>query len=678
MNTVPHPWLAKVSEALARLADRPWTFFALLVLLNALARPYAGFYQDARLYSGQVLNQVEHGAYADDLFFRYGSQDQFSAFSRVMAPIVACLGLQISFFLVYLAGNALFLLALFRLVRALIESRVVAVLALVYLVVTPLPFGGLSVFYVHESFLTPRLAANTLVLFALERVLWQRYRPALLLLGGAFLLHPLMALGGVLVWGGCAALTYFRPRTMALLLALAAAFFLAAVAFEPLGLKVFGKMDPTWHDILLGASVYVFPLEWNLIDWVDPLVSFGILFASGLWLYRADTQRRRFALVLAVIGVAGFFGSLLASLLPYALLLQGQPYRVLWLVKVVQAPLGFALIARLSSMPRALPQALALSLVGFFSMTTFLAAEIVLPMMLLPFFVLCFRGLGKNPRHGADWLWRSGVVAIVVSSLGWTVFKWVVLYSYLPVLQPHLDVLDYLQRVVVQLAPAFWLITFALVVLWLERRGGAERRFRWACLGIALIYHTAFCVIPELDLLRVHGTREGQDVLFVRNFLAQRHADRGPRPTLYCALGRIDYLWVDLRCKSYYDGCQISGVLFNRQTAIEAQRRGQLVRAFEIDRYRRMEQMIQPVYRQTMRRLYCGGFDCPEPALDDLRRLCQEPGLDYVIAKHDIPGLAAADNGRIYIYDCRAVRAALKLPEPEPSRAVAVAAPRRP
>lgn len=662
-----HAWLARASVALRALADRPWTLFAVLLLLNSLARPYAGFCQDARLYSGQVLNQVEHGAFAEDLFFRYGSQDQLSIFSRLAAPVASLVGLEAGFFLLYVACNTLFLLALYRLVRALVEDKAAATLALVYLVVTPLPFGGLHTFYVHEAFLTPRLAANALVLFALERVFRRRYLPALALLGGAALMHPLMALGGLLVWGGSATLAYLRPRTVVILLALATAAGLVIVAHEPFGVAVFGRLDPQWYDILRGTSVYAFAPDWEVVDWVDPLVSIALLLASAVWLYHADPARRHFALVLAVTGAVGLVGTVLAAVLPYALLLQGQPYRVLWLVKAVQAPLGFALIARLSRLPGPLPQALALLLIGYFSITTFLAAEIILPLVLMVFLVLCYRGLDKAPRY-ADWLWRSGVLAIAVSSVCWTVFKWLVLIAYLPVLTEHLDVLDYVQRAVIQFGPLWWLLLLCLIALHLGRR---DRRTRWACLGLAAAYQLTWFAVPSLDLLRVRGTQEGQDVLFVRDFLSRRHADHGPRPTLYSSLGRIDYLWVDLRCKSFYDGGQISGVLFNRRTAVEAQRRALLVRRFEIDRYRRMEAMVQPVYQRSMRRLYLGDFDCPEPTIEDLGRLCQEPGLDYVIAKHEIPGLAAADNGRIYIYDCRQVRAALQLPEPTPASAVA-------
>ena len=67
---------------------------------------------DARLYSLQALNQAENGAYANDVFLSYGSQDQYSVFSRLVGPMVAAIGLRTVFFLLYLIFNTLFLWAL--------------------------------------------------------------------------------------------------------------------------------------------------------------------------------------------------------------------------------------------------------------------------------------------------------------------------------------------------------------------------------------------------------------------------------------------------------------------------------------------------------------------------------------------------------------------------------------
>src|ERR1019366_5425257 len=93
----PSDWIVKANDTLARLAEKPWALFVILLAINTIDRPYSGITHDSRLYSVQVLNQVEGGAYADDLFFRYGSQDEYSLFSRLAAPLVFSLGLPLAF-----------------------------------------------------------------------------------------------------------------------------------------------------------------------------------------------------------------------------------------------------------------------------------------------------------------------------------------------------------------------------------------------------------------------------------------------------------------------------------------------------------------------------------------------------------------------------------------------------
>src|SRR5437588_4257882 len=154
MATAPPTWSDRTLQALGNLAAQPWSLFCVLLAVNALARPYAGITHDAQLYSVQVLNQLDPGSYRDDLFFQYGSQDQFSVFSRFTAPFVRVVGLEPAFFLLYLVFNSLLILALQRLVEALVEDRFVSTLALVFMMVAPLTFGGLSSFHVQENFLT--------------------------------------------------------------------------------------------------------------------------------------------------------------------------------------------------------------------------------------------------------------------------------------------------------------------------------------------------------------------------------------------------------------------------------------------------------------------------------------------------------------------------------------------
>ena len=108
----------------------------------------------------------------------------------------------------------LLILALKRLVEALIDDRLVSTFALAFMMVAPLPFGGLKTLHVHEPFLTSRLLANVFVLFGLERALRGRFFIALVLIIVGLAFHPLMAVGGLMIWAACFAWYCFRGSTV--------------------------------------------------------------------------------------------------------------------------------------------------------------------------------------------------------------------------------------------------------------------------------------------------------------------------------------------------------------------------------------------------------------------------------------------------------------------------------
>jgi hypothetical protein len=632
----------------------------LLLALNAMARPYASLAHDARLYGVQVLNQLENGAYNDDLFLRYGSQDQFSVFSRIVAPLVGLFGLQIAFFLVYLVCTALFYYALIRLVRALVPERVVAVLALIYMAVASLPFGGLNVFIVHESFLTPRILANALVLLALDRLLRDQYGAALGCIIGALLIHPLMAFGGLLIWAGCLAAARLNARVLALLVGLGTLAAAVVLAWEPLGIAVFGRMDPEWREMVRDASAYNFPREWTVQDGVNLAVTLAVPIWALVGLRGLYVRQRRLIGVTLAVGALGMLGTTLGAELPYALLFQGQPYRALWIVKVMQVPLGFWLIRQwigTAAWPR---RVVALGLLFYFGVAVTLGLEMALPLLLLAFLVMRAWALGENVRQR---VWHLAAVSILASALLWPAFKWFILIAFRDILLERLDALVYAQKFIDHLGPFAWLLVIGALMVPLARLRPAVLA-GWLAV-VALGYQAVQFAVPNSAAFRAACTHHGADVAFARDFLVQQHSAGAPLPTVYSDWGRIDYVWVDLHTKSYFDWAQVVGVLFNRQTAAEGRRRAAIVSRFEMERFRSEADLIPEPFKESLVRLFRTDFDGPAPTQDDIARLCDETALDYVIVQQEFPGLVAATNGRIFIYECRQVRAALGRPGAE-------------
>ena len=143
-----------------------------------------------------------------------------------------------------------------------------------------------------------------------------------------------------------------------------------------LGTKLFGSIDDDWHHIIRIAVGYNYPDGWNIKDWINLAISFALPIIGCVSLYRDDPVRRNFLLVVMLAGAVGFLATVAASLLPYALLFQGQPYRVLWILKVVQVPLGFLLIARWSESPSLAAKLAALGLVAHFCFVHWISQEL--------------------------------------------------------------------------------------------------------------------------------------------------------------------------------------------------------------------------------------------------------------------------------------------------------------
>lgn len=650
---VPLPtWLTRATEAIRRLAACPWTLFLLLLAFNAIARPCSSAAHDARLYSLQALNAAENGAFADDVFLRYGSQDQFSIFSRVIGPCVAIFGLRWTFFLFYLVFNTLFIAGLFRLVRALIDDRLISTLALLYLVTAPLAYGGYGIFMVHEQFFTPRLVGSALTLFALERLLRQAFVSAFVLLVIGLAMHPLMAFGGVMIAAAHVAWSFMPTRifigvTTVTLLAFAA--LLGAPVFAT---SIFGAMDHDWHQSIRIAVGYNYPDTWPAKDWFNLAISFALPIVSGISLFHEDAVKRRFVWVVVLAGAVGLLTTVAASMLPYALLFQAQPYRVLWILKALQAPLGFLLVAHWSQSSNLLERLAALGLFGLFCCVHHNAQEALIIGVALPLSFIISLASEENKQPG--WWWYTIARGFVLGAIGWALYRWWFFFNQRDIVRQHLDLDELVMLDPVN--PIICLVGFCVVYgNWQATPGLA--RLRWCAAAVAILTPLAIFSTAAFATIRQNHTRLGGDIAFIQDFV--RHQAPAKAPAIYCSLGRPDLLWIDVHATSYFDILQTAGVMFHRATANEIDRRALVVAKFEMARQRREEVFLDDARKVGMENLFKLSFNSPDPARDDLFKLCQEPGLDYVVVPHDFPGLYSATNGRVYVYECYKVKNAV-------------------
>jgi hypothetical protein len=660
----------RTSRLLDRLADSPLTLLAALLAANALALPYAGFAHDSRLYAVQTAERLEPGTFDGDLFLRYGSQDRYTVFTPLMVPLAGVLGLRLSFFCVYLASKALFLWGALRLVFALVPDRRAAVLGLLLLSVMPLPFGGNDIFHLNESFLTPRLAACGLVFLGLERALAGRTVAALLWLAGAFLLHPLMAAGGLLTFGLHWLATRLTRRQFAGVVGAACLLALGCLCCEPLAARLFGRIDGDWREVLLDVCFFIQPGCWSVGDWARIVWAAVVLVAT---VRRAAEPARTFLLAVFLAALAGLLGSLAAVRTDYLLLLQTSPYRTVWLMEFLAGPLSlawaFALWRRGTSAARALGLAVVLLATCDWSHD---AVPALVPFLaVLALGAVGWRGLGRAPRR-PDWLGRSALAGFLVTAAFVAIYN--VAFFAIALRMPPTFHLDIHPAQVLTAAPGvLYKLPLLAAVAWgaclLLARLGTGWRFRIACLTLWLAYQGAVAAAGHWPWYGEHFTARHASRQFVADTLRARAAAAGRPVTVYWASDVRD-VWFEARADSYFNVVQLSGCGFNRGTALEGKRRARLVGRFELAQLGRYPPP-SPGYRAALHRLYETDEPEPVPTAEDLFRLCQEEGLDFVVVEDAFEGLACATDGRFHVYDCRQIRELGRAAGSAPGKAVA-------
>jgi len=303
--------------------------WASLVPFLLLMRPYGGLFQDARIYIGRGVADLDPGGVGRDMMFAHDEQSRFSIMRAVVRSLLAVLTPGEVSMLLALAGILLWLVAAAALARSLARGRV-AWAAVVCVLVLPAQYGAFGVFSYAEAIATPRIFAEAAVLGGLAALLSGHRLRGLMLLGAAMGFHPLMALPGL----GVAALLLVRDdRRWLIPLGAACATILAAAALRlPLFDRLLVPVDTAWLTILRRAE-YLFPSRWP----AAVLSTFAYRLAAVAVAGSLSAPRvGAFLWGTAGVAVLGTLASLLfGDIVPSLLITQLQLWRWLWLLGLV-------------------------------------------------------------------------------------------------------------------------------------------------------------------------------------------------------------------------------------------------------------------------------------------------------------------------------------------------------
>jgi hypothetical protein len=320
------------SQSDAGALSRPG--MAVLALLGvatwALSHAYAGLFHDSGLYTLQALARLHPGSLSSDVFLKFGSQDRFTLFSPIYAATAHWLGVEPAAAALTLASQAALLAGAWVLARTVMPLPM-AVLGLGLLIAVPGDYGSGRIFTCMESFLTPRMAAEALALAGLAAALQNSKRWAVLLMAGAALLHPIMAMAGIvaLSW------LYGGERRPAMALWAAAAVAALALGSSALPPGPLGRFDAEWLTWVKHRSPYLFLESWTIDDGSRAAVTLVTLLAGMRVL---SQPARLLAKITLITGASGLAFTLVGcDLLHLAPVTQLQPWRWLWLGTVVSA-----------------------------------------------------------------------------------------------------------------------------------------------------------------------------------------------------------------------------------------------------------------------------------------------------------------------------------------------------
>lgn len=619
-------------------ARRAWhslpttVMFALsCVTVFLLAHPYRGIWQDAVLYTVQAVRDVHPEHFTHDLFFQFGSQDDWTLYGKLYERLIGLLGIRAANLVGLAAAQGLWWTGMWRLTRRLVPAPWHWV-CLMLVAGMPSDYGEWAISY-NEFFLSGRLPAEALCLWGMAFVLEGRSIAALSISLVAMSIHPLIGAVGFAVLLLIATPQFPWWRVFAVTLPL----FAITQFFTPSSWAIH-PFDPAWLRVVRTEVSMLFPSRWDPFAWSKTC---WVLALPLLLIASETTQWRRVWASLALVGVAGVSVSVVADLAGHdAFWTQVQPWRVLWLVSVMQWVAVATLVQREWNKRPVLLWLLAICWLGLeFAGGGFFALAIAALVHVDR--VMALRG---KPLKLFGQLTPSYKVCLVAVTLGAAALG--LLFQM------------YFSRARAEQ----WLGTLNLDLPWLE----AVIHTRLVVLLVAVLsvasmardrvpsflQYLLLVLLCGYALVNIDQRSPTAKILEADLDNPQRAPFVGrvaPGQMVYWdgPTEEIVYPWLLMKTASYFSSWQAAGMIFHRQTTFEALRREAV-----IDR---------PDPRSQRRLMYRDAKSFKPLTQEGIVRVCREPNLSFVVSPLHYPALSTNDawvaspHSTYWLYDCRQI-----------------------
>jgi hypothetical protein len=530
--------------------------------LFLLAHPYRGIWHDAVLYTVQALRDAQPEHFRHDLFFQFGSQDDWTLYGKIYQRLIGLLGIRASNLLGLAVAQALWWSGMWRLSRQFLPAPWHWV-CLLFVAGMPADYGDALIFTYDEFFLAARLPAEALSLWALAFALERRTTAALAMAFVAMAIHPLMGAVGFATVLLATTARYARWRIFAVALAVfAVAQFLTPASFA------IHPFDSKWLDVLRTEVPFLFPSKWSLSSWSK--VCWVIALPSILAATEAKERRSVWG-SLALVGVAGVSFSVVADLAGHdAFWIQVQPWRVLWLLTAMQWVAVISLVRREWHERPALLWLLGICWLGLELLGSGIAALVIAALM---HGARLMKARSRSVKLFKELTtpFKACLIVATVAAVAFGVLYQIVVYTARAAVWPGTLKFDFPvleavihTRLMVVLVCAFS-IAFRL-----------RQRFAPAVLFVSLISLCAYAIVnidqrsPAAKIMETNLDAPGRAPFAGRVAAGQMVYWDGPPE-------EIVYPWFLMQTASYFSPKQSAGMVFHRATTFEALRRFAIV-----------------------------------------------------------------------------------------------------
>jgi hypothetical protein len=595
-------------------------------------RGYHGLLGDGQIYAFQALARI-HPHLTNDLYLQNTSQDQFTIFSPLYAWFIGFFGLEHAARLLTLVFTLWFLGAAWAVARTL-RSRDAAWLAVALLLITDGAYGGSGVFRFAEPFLTARLPAEALIVTSLACFFRGSRFLAIGIAAASLLVHPLIALPGMLLLLCLSA--PIRVGVIGAIVCVVVTLIVSSVATRlPWMSNLLPVMDPAWLNVVQERSQFLFLQLWSFPDWELNARPFFYLAFTAL-AFR-DIRISKLCIAAAVVGAAGLAVAMIASVpSPLAILVQGQAWRWVWIAAFVSVLLVPATIMHIWHDNRCGPLC-AILLISGLTLPVDGTACVSLAMI---FWLMRSSVTGRTGVF-FRWICFASVVAIVASI---PANAWGILVSAF-----HASG----GIGAAQLHEIFGLKIFVALVtalLWWCIRSSCR----------AWVPSVLFALLLVMSILILPAAFKQTRTLASATEVAEFSDWEGAIPPTSTVLVTPQrdvgtFVWFTLQRSNYLAVDQSAGVVFSRTTALEVQRRSQVLLPVMDPNWKILTNLRMSPRKRTIdvatRQLTTATFN----------KICADSQLGFVISQQDIgidhfdhQGTGAWKGWKLF--DCRNVR----------------------